>query len=233
MKAILLCWIAGALTLSAASLKFDETDKEVQAGADAKTIVVDFNFKNESEEVVIIDRYDAACTCINAQIKGGKLIYKPGDTGVIRAAFDMSLFSGTVDKSVAVWLKGDPVNKPSIVLNTQIIIPVLVEVEPKTLIWEVGEKPAAKTVTLTMNHTEPIRVTAVSGADARFKQELKVIEEGKKYEVVVTPAATDKVGMGVIHVETDCKVQRHRSQRVFTVVRQPLPKAPGSAAAKP
>jgi hypothetical protein len=39
--------------------------------------------------------------------------------------------------------------------------------------------------------------------------------------------------MGVIHVETDCKVQRHRSQRVFTVVRQPLPKAPGSAAAKP
>lgn len=233
MKALFLCWFAGSLTLSAAALKFDETTKEVHAGADARTVTTDFNFKNESTEDVVIDRYDAACTCINAQIQGGKLVYKPGESGVIRAAFDMSLFSGTVDKSVAVWLKGDPEHKPSILLTTKVIIPVLVEMEPKTLIWEVGEKPAPKTVTLTMNHTEPIRVTGVSGADTRFAQELKVIEEGKKYEVIVTPTGTDKVGMGVVHVETDCKVQRHRSQRIFTVVRQPLPKSPAGVAAKP
>jgi hypothetical protein len=59
-----------------------------------------------------------------------------------------------------------------------------------------------------------------------------VIEEGKKYEIVVTPASTEKVGMGVIHVETDCSVQRHRSQRIFTVVRHAMPKPP-QAAAKP
>lgn len=233
MKAFLLCWLAGSLTLSAAALKFDETTKQIKLGPDARTVTTDFSFKNESKEDVVIDRYDAACTCINAQIKGGKLVYKPGESGVIRAAFDMSLFSGTVDKSVAVWLKGDPKDKPSIVLTTQIVIPVLVEVEPKTLIWEVGEKPLPKTVTLTMKHDEPIRVTTVSGADARFTQELKVIEEGKKYEVVVTPAETDKVGMGVVHVETDCKIQRHRSHRVFTVVRHPLPKSQAGTAAKP
>jgi hypothetical protein len=232
MKALLLCWFAGSLTVSAAALKFDEMTKEIRAGADARTVTTEFNFKNETAEDVIIDRYDAACTCINAQIKGGKLVYKPGESGVIRAAFDMSLFSGTVDKSVAVWLKGDPESKPSITLTTRVIIPVLVEVEPKTLIWQVGDKAEPKTVTLTMNHSEPIRVTAVSGADARFKQELKVIEEGKKYEVVVTPASTDKVGMGVIHIETDCSVQRHRSQRIFTVVRHPLSKPP-EAVAKP
>jgi hypothetical protein len=232
MKIPLLCWLAGSLSLCAGSLTFDQTSKEIRAGVDARTVTADFTFKNETGEDVIIDRYDAACTCINAQIKGGKLVYKPGESGVIRAAFDMSQFSGTVDKSVAVWLKGDPVNKPSIVLTTQIIIPVLVQVEPKTLIWEIGSKPEPKTVTLTMNHDEPIRVTGVSGADARFSQELKVVEEGKKYEVVVTPAGTDKVGMGVIHIETDCSVQRHRSHRIFTVVRQPLPKA-AEAAAKP
>ena len=232
MKAFLLCWFAGSLSLSAAALKFDEMTKEIRAGADARTVTTDFNFKNETAEDVIIDRYDAACTCINAQIKGGKLVYRPGESGVIRAAFDMSLFSGTVDKSVAVWLKGDPVNKPSIVLNTRVIIPVLVEVEPKTLIWEVGEKAEPKTVTLTMNHSEPIRVKEIAGADARFTQELKTIEEGKKYEIVVTPSNTDKVGMSVIHVETDCSVQRHRSQRVFTVVRHPLPK-PATVEAKP
>lgn len=232
MKAVLLCWFAASLTLSAGTLKFDELTKEIRADADARSVTADFTFKNESAEEVIIDRYDAACTCINAQIKGGQLVYKPGDTGVIRAAFDTSLFSGTEEKTVAVWLKGDPSNKPSITLTTRVIIPVLVEVEPKTLIWETGEKVGPKTVTLTMHHNEPIRVNKVSGADARFTQELKVIEEGKKYEIVVTPASTEKVGMGVIHVETDCSVQRHRSQRIFTVVRHAMPKPP-QAAAKP
>lgn len=233
MKVVFLCWFAGLLSLPAAALKFDETTKEVNAGADARTVTTDFNFKNETDQDVVIDRYDASCTCINAQIKGGKLVYKPGESGVIRAAFDMSLFSGAVDKSIAVWLKGDPADKPSITLTTHIVIPVLVEMEPKTLIWEVGEKPEPKTVTLTMNHTEPIRVTKVSGADGRFAQELKVVEEGRKYEVVVTPAATDKVGMGVIHLETDCQIERHRSQRIFTVVRQPLPKPPAPSVATP
>lgn len=232
MKAIFLCWFAASLTLSAGTLKFEEMTKEIRAEADARSVTADFTFKNESAEEVIIDRYDAACTCINAQIKGGKLVYKPGDTGVIRAAFDTSLFSGTEEKTVGVWLKGDPEHKPSITLTTRVIIPVLVEVEPKTLIWETGEKVGPKTVTLTMHHSEPIRVSKVSGADARFTQELKVIEEGKKYEVVVTPASTEKVGMGVIHVETDCAVQRHRSQRIFTVVRHAMPKPP-QAVAKP
>lgn len=229
MKVPLLSWFATSLALCAGTLKFDQLTKEIRAGVDARIVTSDFTFKNETQEDVVIDRYDAACTCINAKIKGGKLVYKPGESGVIRADFDMSLFSGTVDKSVAIWLTGDPVNKPSIVLTTHIVIPVLVEVEPKTLIWEVGSKAEPKSVTLTMNHDEPIRVTGVSGADARFKQELKVIEEGKKYEVVVTPSDTAKVGMGVVHIETDCTVQRHRSHRIFTVVRQPLPKAAETA----
>ena len=71
----------------------------------------------------------------------------------------------------------------------------------------------------------------MTGADPRFKQELKTIEEGKKYEVVITPASTEKVGMGVVHLETDCKFERHRSQRVFMVVRKPLAKPATAAAA--
>ena len=45
-----------------------------------------------------------------------------------------------------------------------------------------------------------------------------------------TPANTNNVAMGVVHIETDCKLQRHRSHRVFMVVRN-QPKT--AAAAKP
>ncbi len=232
MKAVFALWSACCLSLSAGTLKFDATTQDIKAGPDAKTITADFNFKNESAEEVVIKRYDAACTCISATIQGGKLAYKPGESGIIRAAFDMSQFSGTTEKSVGLWLNDDPENAPSITLTTRVTIPVLVSVEPKTLFWDIGSKPEPKTVVVTMNHTVPIHVQRISGADSRFTQEIKVIEEGKKYEVLITPAGTDKVGMGVVHIETDCEIPRHRSHRIFTVVRQALPKT-GQTAAKP
>lgn len=224
MRSLILAFCTSCLPLSAGSLTFEEPTQEIHAGTDAKTVTADFKFKNESSAEVVIDHYDAACTCINAGVLEGKMNYKPGESGVIRAAFDMSHFSGTADKSVMVWLKGDPEDKPSITLTARVIIPVLVEVEPKTLIWESGSPAEAKTVTITMKHDEPIRVTSISGADKRFVQVLRTVEEGKKYEITVTPATTSGVGMGVISIETDCPVQRFRSQRIFTVLRHPLPK---------
>lgn len=226
MKISLLIWLTSCLALSAGTLTFDAKEKEVACDVDSTQASADFTFKNESSETVVISRYDATCSCIDAKIKGSKFVYEPGETGVIRANFDTSNFTGAVDKTVAVWLKGDPESKPSIVLTTRVTIPVLVEVSPKSLIWELGGEADPKTVTIEMNHSEPIHIKSVSGADGRFIQELKTIEDGKKYEVTVTPANTDKVGMGVIHIETDCAITRHRSHRIFMVVRKELPKAP-------
>lgn len=226
---MLLWCLALCVPLSAAELKFDAVTKEVDAPVDAKTVTVDFNFKNESNEEVEIARYDAACSCIKAEVKGGQLKYAPGESGIIRAAFDLSAVSGTVEKVVAVWLKGDEEAKPSIVLTTKVKIPVLVELEPKTLFWDVGEEAKPKTVTITMNYEKPIHVKTMSGADQHFTQELKTIEDGKKYEVTVKPVNTTNVAMGVVHLDTDCDVQRHRSQRIFVVVRN-QPKAEATAA---
>lgn len=225
MKHLLVALSIGCLPLHGGTLTFEKSIQEIHAGIDAKTVNADFQFKNASTEEVVIDHYDAACTCISAGVQNGKMSYKPGESGVIRAAFDMSHFSGTTDKSVMVWLKGDPEDKPSITLTARVNIPVLVEVEPKTLIWESGAPAEPRTVTITMKHSEPIRVTSVCGADQRFAQVLRTVEEGKKYEITVTPSGTEKVGMGVISIETDCPAPRFRSQRIFTVIRHPLPKS--------
>jgi hypothetical protein len=224
MKLPLLCWLAACLPLAAGTLKFEQTKKEVAVGNDDKTATVDFAFKNESDSDASIEKYDAGCPCATVGVKDSKMTHKPGETGTVRIVFDLGMVPGTMDKAVAIYLKGDPVNRPSVTLTSHIVVPSLVEVEPKSLMWDVGSKPEPKTVTVTMKHSEPIKIVSMSGADPRFKQELKTIEEGKKYEVVITPASTEKVGMGVVHLETDCKIDRHRSQRVFMVVRQPLAK---------
>ncbi len=202
-------------------LKFDETLKTVDVGVDSNTVKVDYSFKNEGDSRIAIQRYDAGCTCASAQIKDGKLDYGPGEEGVIRVTFDMTNFSGTVDKPMAIWLQGDPADKPSVRLTTRINIPVLVEIEPKTVTWDVGSSPEPKKITLTMNHSKPIHVKEVSGSNPNFTHELKAVEEGKKYELTITPAGTGEVGIAVFHIETDCAIPRHRTQRVFSVVRKP------------
>ncbi|MEK7952498.1 DUF1573 domain-containing protein [Luteolibacter soli] len=233
MKVPLICWLTACLPLAAGTLKFDQTRKEVTVGNDDKTASVDYQFKNESDSDVLIEKYDAGCPCATVGVKDSKMAYKPGETGTIRISFDLGMVPGTMDKAVAIFLKGDPANHPSTTLNTHIVVPSLVEVEPKSLMWDLNGKPEPKTVTITMKHSEPIKIVSMSGADPRFTQELKTIEEGKKYEVVITPASTEKVGMGVVHLETDCKFERARSQRVFMVIRQPLPKTGTPAAAAP
>lgn len=219
MNKILLAWLAAGVP-AFAGLKFDEPSKEVTAAPDAQKVEAEFTFTNTGTDTVVIDHQDAACTCISSEIKGAKMSYQPGESGVIRGAFDVTNFAGTVDKQIMLYLKGDPANRPSHILTVKVKIPVLVEVEPKTLTWDLGGPATPKTATLTMNYSSPIHVKDVSGTNPAFTYEVKTIEEGKKYEVIVTPQATSEVGLAVFHIDTDCAIPRHRSQRVFGVIRK-------------
>lgn len=229
MRALLICWLAGCLPLAAGVLKFEETAKEVTVTNDQQTATVDFPFKNDSASDVVIEKHESDCPCAAVGVKDSKLAYKPGESGTIRIVFNLGKVPETADKFVSIYLKGDRADHPSIKLTTHIIVPVLVELDPKSVIWEVGDKPGPRTVTVTMKDSEPIKILSMTSTDTRFKQELKTVEEGKKYEVVITPTSTEEVGMGVLQVETDAKSDRRRSHPIYLIVRQPLPK-PGQAA---
>ena len=60
--------------------------------------------------------------------------------------------------------------------------------------------------------------------------ELKTVEEGKRYDLVVTPTNLDAPGIGVFRIETDCAIKKHRIQQAFAIVRKP---SAAETAAKP
>lgn len=229
MKIACLTWLA-LTALIHAGLDFPEVLKEIHAPADAKTVAADFEFTNRSDKAVSVVKYDAACSCMSVKIKDGKLRYAPGESGLIRAEFDMGNFSGVVDKVVAVWLDDDPAEAPSMALTVRVHIPVLVSIEPKTLKWNLGGEDQAQTIRIEMNHSSPIHVTGMTSSSAAFKPELKTIQEGKRYELIVTPTDINTPGLGILRIETDCEITRHRTQQAFAVVRKP---SPAEAAAKP
>jgi hypothetical protein len=135
----------------------------------------------------------------------------------------MGNFSGTVDKMVALWIDDDPVDNPSTRLTVRIHIPVLVELEPKTLKWDLGTKADPQIIRIQMAEGKSIRVTGVTSSSESFACELKTVEKGEKYDLIVTPRNIDTPGMTVIRVETDCAISKHRVQQAFAVVRKPSP----------
>lgn len=221
------------LPLAAAGLDFGETTRELNAAPDQHVLTTDIDFKNTSDKTVTIERYEATCSCMGVKVKGGKLQYAPGESGVLRTTFDMRNFVGDTQKAIQILLVGDPPEKPSVTLSFNIHIPVLVVVEPKTLSWDIGEPAAAKKFKITMDHSEPIRVTSVDCGNEVFQLALSTIEEGKSYELTVTPKSTSGPELAVISVETDCKIERQATQRIFGVIRPKTPRATTTEPAAP
>ncbi len=225
MKSACGIWLAFIAIIQAAGLDFPETRKEIHAEPDVKIVTSDFVFTNRSDKTVSVIKYDAACSCMAVSIKGGKLRYAPGESGVVRTEFDMGNFSGAVDKNATLWLEGDPEDKPSLVLTVHVIIPVLVAVEPKTVKWDLNEAPTSKTIRITMNHTQPIHVMSVTSTSETFAHELKTLEDGKTYELLVTPLDVKSSSLAIMRIVTDCGIKKFQTQMAFAQVRKPQPAA--------
>jgi hypothetical protein len=219
-----------AITLAAhahaAGLDFEKTLLEIHAPADATQVTAEFEFTNRTDKPVRITKYDAACTCMKVSVKDGRLTYAPGSSGVLRADFEVGNFSGTVDKVVALWLEGDPPERPSYALTVRVHIPVLVSLAPKTLQWETGGETSPQRIRITMQHTDPIHITGVTTSSPLFTTKLDTIEDGRVYELVVTPEEIPAPALAILRIETDCAIARHRIQQAFAVVRKPASAEP-------
>jgi len=230
MKIAFAIWLALLACSHAAGLDFTETRKELHAPPEAKVVTMDFDFTNRTDKPVTIRKYDAACSCVSVKIQGGKLRYEPGESGVVRTEFDMGNFVGAVDKSVLMWLDDDTEAKPSTILNVHVVIPNIVSLEPKTLKWEVNGKPNPQTIRINMTHTKPIKIVSISCTSKAYSHDLKTIEEGKSYELVVTPLDVTTPGLAIYRLTTDCQIDKFKVQQAFAQVRKPVP---ATTASKP
>ncbi len=218
MKIFLSAWIALATSLAAAGLKFDESLIEVDAPIDSKTVTKDFKFTNTSDADVVIREADAGCSCLAVKVAGGKLAYAPGESGTLRATFELGSFQGTVDKPINIWLKTDPDEKPSHTVTLRVHIPEMIKLSPRTLKWDMNSEPAMQVMEIEMDYEKPIHVESVTSSNPDFEAKLVTVEEGKKYKVEVTPKRTDVPSLAVLRIETDMDVQKYRIQQFFAAI---------------
>lgn len=224
MKSLAALFFLIAVLPIRAELKFETPVIDANAGLNDTTLIRDFKFTNAGSKPVKISQAEGTCSCVAVQVAAGKFTYAPGETGIIRAIFEIGNFQGTVEKPVHIWLEGDLEEKPSSTVTLRIHIPVIIALEPKTLKWEDGAPKQTKSIDVKMDYEKPIRITSVTTSNDSFSAKVVTVEEGKHYKVEVTPSATATAGLSIVRIETDTDVDKQRVQQGFATIMAPVKK---------
>ena len=198
-------------------LAFEKMLLEAKVNASEETLEVTFPFSNGSVETVMIDKIESSCGCLKASADVDEVA--PGGKGVVTGVFSVGVRTGTFEKSLSVKTSmGGKVAQQD--LRVRVEVPPLVELTPNIVSWEVGDALEPKEFVLKVLREKPIRVTEVRCSRAGFEGKIEEVEEGKEYRVVLTPASTADPLMGIVRIETDCEIEKHRRNLAYFSVKR-------------
>ena len=215
----LLAWSSCLVLLRAGELTFEEKTIDLTAAPDQELVKADFAFESTGDEPAVIRRYDAPCSCLEAQISdGGRLTWQAGEQGKVRALFKTGNFRGTVPKQIAILMDDGERHE----LTVNLTIPELLKIEPKTLKWAQDGPVEKKCFEISVDEKEPLKILEVTATNPeKFPFELETVEEGKSYKLWVTPADTEVRGFGLLRIKTDSEYKKHQLYQAYTVVTKP------------
>ena len=217
MKKTLLTVLSVALltSLAHADIEWDSKEVTVKAGPFDEFVEAVFKFTNKGEAPVNVLDVKTSCGCTTAAL--AKKVYAPGETGEIKAKFNVGGRKGLQSKTINVTtdIEKDPIT--TLMLKTE--IPELLKIEPQTLVWKVGEEGAAKTIKVSVVTPEAIKLVTVTTVNDKFKSELVTLKEGKEYEVKITPPSTATADKAVFTITIDKPTDRPKTFMVVGYVR--------------
>ena len=103
----------------------------------------------------------------------------------------------------------------------RVSIPPVLELDPVTVKWKVGETPGTREIRFRVLREKPIRVTEVKSSRESVAVELEEIEEGREYRILVTPESTEKIMLGFVRLTTDCELDQYRQMMGYYAVQRP------------
>jgi hypothetical protein len=168
-------------------------------------------FRNKGTKPVKILDLESSCSCLSAEMD--KAEYQPGEEGTGTAEFKVSTFVGRHEK-ILTALTDDP-QQQEWEITFILDIPAVVDIEPKTLQWWIGDELMEKTTTVKMNADTPMKITNITATRDNVDFSWKEIKPGQEYQVTVKPKTTKDVTLGALKIETDSKIPKYQRQLAF------------------
>lgn len=183
-----------------AGLKWEA--KTVTLEATAPVLEARFPFVNAGRGAVEIHTVRTSCGCTTTAL--AKRRYEAGERGEIVARFEVGERVGHQEKTVSVETS-DAAEPTELRLVTD--IPELVRLRPGFVFWTRGEELRPKTIILEAppapaNVKSPARLAEVrvDSSSADMRVECRPVTPGRRYELVVHPAQTDRFMVATLHV---------------------------------
>jgi len=171
-------------SVAQAELKFEQTVIEGVIPPDVKSYPFAFPFTNEGTSAVEISEIKTTCGCTTAKLE--KMVYAPGESGIIKGAFSLGDRKGLQQKSITV-LTTD-LGQPSIKLALSLEIPQLVTIKPGLLLWRVGTELKAKKLTVMPNKDLGVNILSIEVDEGPFAIQLSESPNPDgSHEVIINP----------------------------------------------
>lgn len=157
-----------------------------------EVVLHSYTVRNTGGSILKITNVKPSCGCTEA---GYDKEIPAGGEGKITLKIDTKRFNGALKKTAAVYSNAD--REPyQLTLTGTVATPLKVDPEYPRIDAIRGSEPKPIEITLTKNTSEELRVTGVNIEETKrdiFTAELKEIEPGKEYKILVTgnpPAET-------------------------------------------
>jgi hypothetical protein len=194
-----------------AELALDVPVIELKPKPEDEVVRTTFKFRNKGDKPVKVLALESACSCLSAELD--KAEYQPGEEGTGSAEFKVSTFVGRHEKMVLV--STDDPRQPEWQIQFVLDVPAVVDIEPKTLQWWVGDEPVEKSATVKINGDMPMKLLKITATRESVDFSFKEVTPGREYVVTVKPRSTSEVTLGALKIETDSKIPKYQRQLAF------------------
>jgi len=196
-----------------AELVWEKTFITLKAKPNDTVLRAVYKFKNNSAQPVSIEKVKSSCSCTTASTN--KKVYAAGESGKVTAVFTIGDRVGSQRKTITVQTD----DKATSILILQANIPQVLKIHPRMVFWKVGEGTQPKTMNIDIVVSEPVEIKVELPENTPFSTELKVIEPGKRYQLVITPTSTGVRASAKIAIITNYPKEAPKRFKVFAYVK--------------
>jgi hypothetical protein len=190
-----LCLVAPAF----AQLKWDQPQQVFTPNPGEKTVTARYRFTNIGASPVSILDVHPSCGCTTATL--AKKEYAPGESGEIEAKLNFAGHVGHQEKWI--YVTTNTVGEEPALLSLTVDIPPEVTIQPKFVMWRIGDPLEPKTMRVVIPDGIPTKIVAAQADNPTMQVRLREVQAGKEWEVKVTPTSTREAIKAMVTIWSD------------------------------
>ncbi|MEM7603373.1 MAG: DUF1573 domain-containing protein, partial [Verrucomicrobiota bacterium] len=190
--------------LKSGDLIFEPAFQVYLAEAGQREVEVSFSVINSGNESAKMKRLVSGCECLLVEIDQDPI--PAGATATVKGIFDTEKLRGQSERKITIEFEG--LRRP-VFLTTRIETEPVYTITEEMTSWEIGSDVATKTVEFRVVRDEPVRVLSAESKRKEMSCELVVVEEGRAYDLLLTPDSTNGSLLGIVSLETDCEIESY------------------------